>query len=465
MVDILLVDVWGGEHLYPPLSLGYLASIARNNGFSVSILEPNSIENFDIKIFKKILEEEDPTFCGFSGYTMEISNAYRMIDIVKEVSSKCITLLGGPHPTAIGMETFDENKNIDIIFFGEGEESFNDFLKNFNKPQKVKGIAFRHNGKKIKTEPRPFIEDLDSIPYPARDLFSTNYKGDTMYEKRPVGILISSRGCPFNCNFCNKAVFGYKFRQRSVQNVMGEIDEMINVYGMNEIFFIEDNFGLNESWVKEFCKEYKRRFDKPWRCLMRVNAVSLDTLKMMENAGCHTISIGVESGSEKVLKWIDKGLTKQQLREGFKIIRKTGLNIEGFFIIGHRIDTKKTIMETIEFAKELNPDFPRFFIFSPYPGSRVFDELPEKEKYKYWLKGIEPKLRSTKPISICKLSPEELVELWHRAYEEFYTNPKYLLRNVIPHFIREPFNRLCYKKLVNWVGAGVFRMHRVLYRE
>ncbi|MEM2955022.1 MAG: radical SAM protein [Candidatus Nanoarchaeia archaeon] len=266
----------------------------------------------------------------------------------------------------------------------------------------------------------------------------------------------------FNCNFCNKAVFGNKYRQRSVKNVIGEIDEMINVYGINEIFFIEDNFGISQDWVQEFCREYKKRFDKPWRCLIRVNAVDLKTLKMMEDAGCHTLSIGVESG---IIKKIGKRLTKNQLREGFKTIRKTGLNIEGFFIIGHKIDTKETIRETIEFAKELNPDFPRFFIFSPYPGSRVFDELPEKQKNKYWLKGIEPKLRSTKPISISKLSPDELVEFWHKAYEEFYSNPRYLTQNVIPHFMREPLNRLCYKKLVNWVGGGLFKMHRVLHKD
>ncbi|MEM2955023.1 MAG: cobalamin-dependent protein [Candidatus Nanoarchaeia archaeon] len=195
MSDILLVDVWGGEHLYPPLSLGYLASIARKNGFSVSILEPDSIKNFSIETFRKVFDKENPKFCGFGGYTMQIFNTYKMIDAVKEINPDCVTLLGGPHPTAIGIDTLNENGNIDFLFFGEGEATFDDFLQNYKKSDKVKvdkvkGIAFKHNGDIVKTEPRPFIENLDSLPYPARDLFSTNYKADTMWEKKPVGILI-----------------------------------------------------------------------------------------------------------------------------------------------------------------------------------------------------------------------------------------------------------------------------------
>jgi anaerobic magnesium-protoporphyrin IX monomethyl ester cyclase len=465
MTDILLIDIWGGEHLYPPLSLGYLASVARDEGFSVKIVEPDSMENFDLEVLKKIVRDENPKFCGFGGYTMEIFNTYKMIDTVKETNPKCVSILGGPHPAALGTGVFDENKNIDFLFFGEAEASFREFLRNLKNPEKVRGIAFKKDGKIVKTAPMPFIEDLDSIPYPARDLYSTNYNADTMWEKRPVGIVISSRGCPFNCNFCNKAVFGNKYRQRSVENVLGEIDLMINKYGINEIFFIDDNFGISKVWIKKFCSEYKKRFDKPWRCLVRVNALDLETLKMMEDAGCHTLSVGIESGSEEILSWVGKGLIKSEIREGFKLIRQTGLNIEGFFIIGHRIDTKETIMETINFAKELNPDFPRFFIFSPYPGSRVFDELPDKSKYIYWTKGIEPKLRSTKPISISKLSPDELVKLWHEAYDSFYSNPKYLTQNVIPSLIRSPMNRLYHKKFVNWVGGGVLKMHKVLHKD
>jgi anaerobic magnesium-protoporphyrin IX monomethyl ester cyclase len=465
MTDILLIDIWGGEHLYPPLSLGYLASIAREEDFSVKIIEPDSMENFDLEVLKKIIEDENPKFCGFGGYTMEIFNTYKMIDAVKGFNPNIVILLGGPQVAALNTEVFKENKNLDFIFIGEADASFRDFLKNLKNPEKVRGIAFKKNGKIIKTNSMPFIEDLDSIPYPARDLYSANYNGDTMWEKRPIGILISSRGCPFDCNFCNKAVFGRVYRQRSVKNVMGEIEQMINKYGINEIFFIDDNFGINKKWVVEFCSEYKKRFNKPWRCLVRVNSLDLETLKLMEDAGCHTVSVGIESGNEKVLKWIGKGLTKNQIRDGFKLIRKVHLNIEGFFIIGHQIDTRETILETINFAKELNPDFPRFFVFSPYPGSRVFDSLPDKTKYMYWLDSIQPDLRSTKPISISKLSPDELVKLWHEAYDSFYSNPKYLTQNVIPSLIRSPMNRLYHKKLVNWVGGGLFKMHKVLHND
>jgi anaerobic magnesium-protoporphyrin IX monomethyl ester cyclase len=445
MVDILFVDVWGGVPMYPSLSIGYLSSIAKQEGFTTKIISPNVIPFFSEESFAKILSKEDPKYCAYTLFTTQVFNAYKLIRLSKKHG--CINLVGGPHVSSLGAkEVLKECSEIDYLFLKESEETFRKFLKG-----KIK--------KKI-IEMENFIENIDSLPFPDRDGYlSEGWVYDSNYIKKPIHLLISSRGCPYNCNFCFKETFGRKYRQRSVDNVLEECMQ-IQRMGGKELYFIDDLFAFNKNWVIEFCKEkIKRKINLPFKCLGRVDRLDKETLRWMKKAGCHTIAIGVESGDQKVIDWIMKGITLSQVKNIVEMIHNEGINVESYFIIGHRIDTVKTIEKTIEFAREINTDFPRFFLFSPYPGSRVWDELPEEFKEKYWVRGIESDLRTSNPISICKLPPEKLVSLWHKAHDRAYSNPAYLL-NVFREFKLNPFNRMWIKKLSNFVGGGVLKLHR-----
>jgi len=343
-----------------------------------------------------------------------------------------------------------ECKEIDYVFIKESDETFRDFLKG-----KIKDKII---------ETKEFIKDLNKLPFSDKSAYKEGkWSFDSNYLKKPIYILISSRGCPYRCNFCFKDTFGYVYRQRSVKNVLDECDEIKRLDG-KELFFIDDLFTFNKKWIIKFCREKIKRKNKlPFKCLGRVDRLDEKILKWLRKAGCHTISIGVESGEQKVIDWIKKGITLEQVRDMVKKIHKAGINIESFFIIGHKIDTKETVEKTIKFAREINTDFPRFFIFSPYPGSEVWANLPKKLKDKYWLRGIESDLRSVKPVSVCKLAPEELVEYWHNAHDTVYSNPRYIL-NVLRSFTQNPFSRAWVKKLINFVGGGILKMHRRIYK-
>lgn len=444
MVDILFVDVWGGVPMYPSLSIGYLSSIAKQEGLKTKIISPNIIHNFSENKFAEIIQKEKPKYCAFTTFTTQVFNTYRLIRIAKKFG--CTILVGGPHVSSLGAkEVSKECPEADYLFVKESEKTFRDFLR--KKPKK-----------KI-IEMGDFVKDIDVLPFPDRSAYrEKGWVFDSESIKKPIHILISSRGCPYQCNFCFKDTFGFRHRQRSIKNVLDECEEIIKLGG-KELYFIDDLFAFNKKWTIDFCKEkIKRKINLPFKCLGRVDRLDKDVLKWLKKAGCHTIAVGVESGDQDVINWVGKNITLQQVKDAVKDMHDAGMNVESYFIIGHRIDTRETIHKTIEFAREINTDFPRFFLFSPYPGSKVWRELPEKLKEKYWLRGIESELRTSNPISICELEPKELVSLWHKAHDKVYSNMGYLL-NVIRDFRQNPFNRIWIKKLANFIGGGILKLH------
>lgn len=447
MVDILFVDVWGGEPMYPSLSLGYLSSIAKQEKFTTKIISPNIIPNFSEEKFYEIIKKEKPKYCAFTTFTTQVFNAYRLIRIAKKEG--CIILIGGAHVSSLGANEIEkECPEADYLFLGESDNTFRKFLKG-----KIKNKIIR-SGK--------FIKDLNLLPFPDRSAYLENgWAFDSNYLFKPLHILISSRGCPYNCRFCFKDTFGFKYRQRSIDNVLDECEEIKNMGG-KELFFIDDLFALNKKWIIDFCKEKIRRgINLPFKCLERIDGLDLESLSWLKKAGCHTVSVGIESGDQDVINWVRKNITLSQAKEAIKMIHHAGINVEAFFIIGHLIDNRKSVNKTIQFASELNADFPRFFLFSPYPGSQVWKEMPEEYKEKYWLKRVESDLRSSNPISICEIPSKELVVLWHKAHDRAYSNINYL-SNVIRNFQLNPRGRTWIKEFANFIGGGVLKLHRFI---
>ncbi|HLD91275.1 MAG TPA: radical SAM protein [Patescibacteria group bacterium] len=440
---ILFVDVWGGIPMYPSLSIAYLSTIAKQEGYRAEIISPNIVEDFSEEMFREYLELDKPEYVAFTLFTTQVFNAYRLIKVAKLCG--CITIVGGPHVSSLGGEEVKEEcPEIDFLFEKESESTFREFLKGNIKNNIIKMDKF---------------SEINSISFPDRSAYKEEgWQFDSNYLKKPVHILISSRGCPYSCNFCYKDTFGRNYRQRSVDNVLDECEEIMKAGG-KELYFIDDLFTLDKKWIIKFCQEKIRRgINLPFKCLGRADKLDDAILYNLKQAGCHTIAIGVESGNQEVVNWINKNLKLEDVEKCVKLIHKYKINVESYFIIGHRIDNEKTIDETIEFARKINSDFPRFFLFSPYPGSRVWNELPIEMKEKYWIKGTESDLRSINPISICEVSPQRLVELWHKAHDWAYSY-RYI-KNIIREFFDKPFERIWFYKLKAWVGYGVFKLHK-----
>jgi radical SAM superfamily enzyme YgiQ (UPF0313 family) len=373
-MKILLINPSQHVELFPdvylPLGIMYVASSLRNAGHHVKIidLQFDSITNLinELKLFS-------PDVVGITCTTPTFPLAEQIAKTIKEINKNIYVVLGGIHATSNPVETL-KSEFIDFVVIGEGEETTVDLLDalQYNKNLKnVKGIGFKENGKIIINPPRPPIENLDELPLPAYDLVDME-----QYKKYRNAIMIfTSRGCPFNCIFCaSHLIFGKKVRRRSIENVIEELKLLKNKYGITHIAFYDDTFTLDKKYVIELCKRMiEEKLDFKWWCNTRVNTVDEELLRRMKKAGCVEISYGFESGTQRVLDFMKKGITIEQSRKAAEITRKVGIDMHGFFIINFPTERKEEMIKTIKFARELPLKWFRVSLATPYPGTELFE--------------------------------------------------------------------------------------------
>ncbi len=378
-----------------PIGLAYLAAVLEKAGHSVKI--------FDFQLsyisHEKLKEELEKGIdvVGISITTFTSGSGYKIASFVKEISPKTLVVMGGPHTTALGSEVLDECKNADFFVFGEGEITLVELLEAIDKNKpfgEVDGIGFWEGNKKVITKPRKFIEDLDSLPIPAYHLFDVaKYRPVMgMFKKLPFANIMASRGCPFDCTFCNKLVWGYKLRLRSPKNIVDEMVFLKERYNVKEIAFFDDTFTINRSRTIEICKDIKNRAkDIIWKCSARVDTVDKELLAIMKEAGCYSIGYGIESGNQEILNNICKKITLEQSKNAVKWAKEVGMEVRAYFMLNIPGDTIETTEQTIEFSRELDPDFVDFEIVHPYPNTvlwRMIENNPKyhiiKEKWKNW---------------------------------------------------------------------------------
>ena len=434
-------------NMQQPLGVGYLGVVLEEAGFEVKIIDAPPL-GWGIKQIVAETKKFQPDFIGLSVSTVDFNKAVKLAWALKKSWSVPI-IIGGPHVTALPEEVM-KFSCFDIGVIGEGEVTIVELTKalvNKRNLMVARGIVFRQGRKIIKTNPQPYIENLDSLPFPARHLMpvlSSYHPTPATYKKFPVGKVITSRGCPYQCTFCFRGVFGNKLRFRSPESVVAEMEVLISQFGAKEIRLWDDTFNANPERVKAICQlMIKRGLKFPWTCLGRVDRVDCQMLKLMKKAGCWQISYGVESGNEEILVSIKKGITKKMVREAIGATYKAGIQSLGFFILGLPGDTEETMKETIEFAKSLPLDAANFTIATPYPGTELWD-LAKKRGF---LKNISyeklvvnlPKKPYYTPEGI---SVRKLKEYERRAYREFYRHPQFLLRHLgeiesLPEFWRK----------------------------
>ena len=347
------------EDPMPPLGLMYIAAyLEKYTNHEIKILDC-LIEKINHEQLKEKIKQEKPNVVGITTLTFTLIDVLRTAKTVKEINQDTKVILGGPHVNIYPEETLNFPE-IDFLVLGEGEKPVKDLLDNLNQTEKLrefKGIAFKNENKIINPGPRELIQNLDELPFPSRNLIPNKKYSSVLSENNPVTTLFSSRGCPFRCTFCNRAHLGKTFRARSAKNVVDEMEECKKI-GIGEIFIYDDTFTINRQRVLDICSEIKKRNLKIyWDVRARVDTVDEEVLNQMKNTGCQRIHYGVEAGTEKILKVLNKGITLEQIEKTFKLTRKIGVQTLAYFMIGSPRETKKDIMETIKFAKKIKPDF------------------------------------------------------------------------------------------------------------
>ena len=317
-----------------PIGIAQVAAFLREKGFTVDIIDA-VIEGYTVdETMEKILELE-PRAVGFSALT---SNFYRAVAVAREMKKKVphiLTIMGGHHATLMPKEVIEENSCFDVLVRGEGEETAAELIgkyknagydinKLLTKCKDIKGLCFREGNEVILNDPRPPIEDLDSLPFPARDLLPMDkyIPLPNQYKRKPVVNMVVIRGCAFNCSFCSAtAVFGRAMRWSSPKRAVAEIKHVIKEYGAREISFWDDMMTANKQWIHDFSDLIiKEKLDITWTCYARVNTVDYELLKHMKDAGCWNIFFGYESGVQELLNNIDKRITLKQRTEAFGCI-------------------------------------------------------------------------------------------------------------------------------------------------
>lgn len=460
---IILINSRGDyPNEFPPIGLLYLASIVRQYGHTVKFYDVGAQGKSEAELLH-LAKKFEPNVCGISLYTTQLLSSYRIISHIKRLLPSCKIVVGGPHAAALPEHTMQECPFIDFLVYGEGEITFTELLNSLQEGKNyhtIKGLFYRVDGNVRKNVPQSYIKDLDTLPFPAWDLIKDfRYCYDKVTIGNKVGVLVSSRGCPYKCAFCNKAVFGTTYRRRSPKNVVAEIEYQISTLGINEIYFVDDLFVFDRKWLEEFYLEKKKRRIKiPWKCLGRVDQLELKDYEKMQRNGCFLVQFGVESGNDEVLRDIKKGITISQVKKAFENARATGLSTAGYFIFGHRKDTYDTAWETFKLATELNPDFAHFFILVPFPGTTVYQYVPETLK-RDWDR-IRYYHKKTLPISICKIKPKDLVHLYNHARMAFYTHPNFLVTNIL--LSKSPL-KLTLRKIEAFLGFNFLRFFTCQY--
>jgi len=419
--------------LYPPLRLAYIAAVAEKEA-KVKVLDSEAM-SYSYEDIERLAKEYSPDVVGMQCYCTTISRCYKVAEIIKKINPEIKIVLGGAQVT-LEPKTTLENKNIDFGIYGEGEFVFLKLLQELKKQKakkqfkKIKGLIWKINGKIVINPKQSLTKNLDEIPPPARHLFpmqkyhsSANLRG-----KRTLN-LMTSRGCPFNCAYCaGSLIFGKTHRYHKIDRVIEELLELRNKYHADSIQFFDETFTVNKDRVTDLCnKLIERKLNIEWSCFTRVNLVDLELLKKMKEAGCYLIFYGFESGNQRLIDLIRKGITLEQSRNAVKWSHEAGIETWGSFMLGLPTETKEESEQTINFALEINPTFAQFPITTPFPGTALYDIC--KKNGKILTDDLDEYTSWDNVVFVSNgRTSGDIKAVVKKAYRQFYLRPPYIIR-------------------------------------
>ena len=434
LVNTPLLQKAGHHPLFPPLGLAYMAAVLEQNSFEVKIVDCPVCE-MDHEKLKAELVSFQPTIVGIGAMTPIIESALKSAHVAKEACPDAKVVMGGPHVTFADKQILSEDKDVDIIVRGEGEETLLELAEQspeFRKIGDIEGITFRRDTQIIQSPNRPFIQNLDALPLPA-------YKYIPIKKYRITGMkllpIISSRGCPFQCSFCVASqMFGARYRARSPKNVLDEIEWLKDEYKAEGIAFQDDTLTFDKKRTLEICDGMiERKLKLPWGCSSRADVVTKEVLAKMAEAGCDEICFGVESGCQRIRDSLKKRVTTKQCENAVKWAKEAGIFVTVSVILGYPGETKETLQESLDFVRKVEPDDVWLCHATPYLGT----ELRAIVESNGWKMAEDWKLYNTmNPIFEDPLLPaKQIAEMRKAFYNKFY-GPRYIVHQAVKGYVK-----------------------------
>ena len=424
--------------ILPNLGLLYLAAVLENQNHIVKIIDGPAlavVKNYSYKNLTNDIKKFNPDVIGISASTSQIPLIDLVLNSIKYSDTTPQIFLGG---TGISADTniILNYPKINFGIIGEAEFAFMEIIKKLEQGKDIKeskGLVWKENNKVLFKYPDK-INNLDSLPLPSWHLLDLKiYKPSVAnYRKLPSVPLVTGRGCPYSCIFCSRSTEGLKYRAQSAERVVEEIENLVNNFKVKDIQFYDDIFTMDIDRVKKICQLIiEKNIKIMWTCRTRVDKVNVNILKLMKKAGCYQIAVGIESGSDRILKYMKKGITKEQIINFCKITKKEGIDTRAFFIFGFPTETKKEIKETIKFMLKLKLDVAQIMIFTPLPGTEAWKEAKKYGKIDETdFSNFTYYPPNKIPFSSDELSEKELLQLYSQAYRKFYLRPSYLLNKL-----------------------------------
>ncbi len=413
----------GGRSL--PLGISYIAAVLEKAGHSVRC------RDFQVEDTASLPDDIAASdIVGISALTPNITEVWRIARLAKEAGK--MVLVGGPHVSVLPDETLLTGF-VDIVCRREGEYTAREVVNGETPLERIQGISYVENGI-IKHNPdRPYIADLDELPYPRRSLLPVEKYEYMLHRGKKVMNIMTSRGCPCDCNFCYKGISGRSYRMRSVENILGEWRELINM-GADEIPVIDDSFTVSRPRIMRFCEELvKQKLNIHWEASSRVDNVDLEMLQAMKRSGCYRIAFGIESGSQRILDLIGKHLSKDRIIQAVRWAQEAGLEVTGFFVIGNFGEDESTMNATIDFAKQLKLDYVQFTIAAPYPGTKLYDLIKAEGKFLFSQWHELGSYSGTAYFEQGALTRELVEKMFKKAYRSVYLTPGMIMKKLM-HF-------------------------------
>lgn len=449
---------------WQPLGTLYIASSLLKAGHDVRFLNGAFLSHDEIM---KQISDFKPDITGIYSTTFGWKKAvFTAAEIRRNaLHPRPFIVAGGPYPIAMQEACLADSDDIDAVVTGEGELTMIEIADSLSQGKGLEGVegtVFRKNSEIIKNPPRPLITDVDSLPFPARELLgnAVDYiPPPATYKRKPVAVIMTARGCNRNCIFCfqidKKRSQGIRFR--SVENVMEEVELCLR-QGYREIKFIDDTLAADYDRAMRIAKEIKRRkLDFTWFTSACVHQVDRPLLEAFRDAGCWAILFGAESGVQKNLNAIRKGITLEQTRRAVKTAKSVGIRVHTPFLFGLPGETFEEGLQTIDFACELNPDIASFHALTPFPGTELYDNI---DKYGTMSDTLTDYTYQGAAFVPHTMTRQEVAELRQTAYKRFYSRPSYIMKKLLA--LRNLNDLKAYLKGVKslfwlWTKSGIFQ--------
>jgi len=418
---------------FPPLGLLYVAASLRGaRSLEVEVMDAHAQGLGPDRIARRVAED-NPDLVGITVMTFTLLDAMETAAAVKTARPEAMMIAGGPHPHLFPEQTLALGP-FDAVLRGEGEISFRELVSGWpgSRQKPPPGVWFK-SGEKGEPAAAPLVEGLDRLPFPARELLPAGLYHSALTGLRPITTLMSSRGCPHRCVFCDRPHLGKKFRARSADNVFREMEEVAEL-GVKEAVFYDDTFTTSPERVRELAELIlDRGLTLSWDIRARVSDLAREDYALCKRAGLCRVHFGVESGDPEILKSLHKGITIEQARSAFAWAREAGLETLAYFMVGLPGETESSLARTLELARELDPDFAHFSALIPFPGTPIYRQGLERgviERDVWSEFAADPGPGFSPPLWEENLTEAEIKAALSKIYRSFYLRPGVILRRL-----------------------------------